>query len=120
MAEITGAYPGGPAHHQEKAGAAAPPTEKLADGESIEALREGQISKLRKERRHRRVMIGLVASLIAAVGAGAYYGIRSNRVTEALAREEMIQQGEVELNKQTDRILNELWRMEDVERGANR
>lgn len=119
MADVTGAYPGGPAHHQQRDGAA-PPTDKLRDGESLEARRESQITKLRKERRHRRTMIGLVVSLIAAVGAGAYYGIRSNRAAEALAREEMTQQGEVDLNKQTDRILNELWRMEDVERGANR
>ena len=120
MAEITGAYPGGPPRHQPDDGSIPQPEVELVDGESVEASRESRITKHRKGRRNRRVIIGLVTSIIAAASAGAYYGVRSSRTAERQAEEEMMKEGELDVNEQADRILNELWRMEDIERGARR
>ncbi len=116
MSEITGGYPGGPPRHAEQEGAGP----ELAHGESVEDRRVEQGASFRKERRQKRLMIGLVISLLAAASAGAYYGIQSKQSAEELAQEENSNRQEGDLDQQTDRILNELWKMEGLERANNR
>ncbi len=64
-------------------------------------------------------MIGLVASLIIAAGVGTYLGLQSKKTAEELAQQEM-EESESDTNKELDRLLNELWKMEDLERAPKR
>ncbi len=89
MSEITGGYPGGPPRHAEQEGAGP----ELAHGESVEDRRVEQGASFRKERRQKRLMIGLVISLLAAASAGAYYGIQQAKRRRACPGRELEQAG---------------------------
>ena len=115
MSGITGSYPGGPRRHGQEEEAGQDPQAEIRDGESIEASIAARRTGRTKKRRNRRLVIGLVTSFIAAAGVGAYFGMRSITTAEDLAQEEM-KEGEMDLKKQSDRLINELWKMEDLER----
>ena len=120
MSGISGGYPGGPPRHgQEDEGPDhdRPEMQKreLRGGESVEASVAGHAARRKKKRRNRRLVIGLVTSLIAAAGVGAYVGLQNRKTAEDLAQQE-INERETDLEKEADRLLNELWKMEDLER----
>ena len=72
-----------------------------------------------KKLRKRRLLIGLVTFLVVGVGMGAYIGLQSRKTAEELAEQEA-EGSEVDIKKEADRLLNELWRMEDLERAPRR
>lgn len=119
MSGITGGYPGGPPHHDPQERTEDSDGPELRSGESVEASVAGHAVHGKKKRRKRRLVIGAVTSLIVAAGVGAYVGMQSRTTAEELAQEE-IAETETDIGKEADRLINELWKMEELERRANR
>ena len=120
MARIRGSYPGGP----RREGAEDPrsgETPRLHTVQELEAGR-GRRSRAREQRRRaRRVWSGLVVALAASAGVGVFLGLRSHRTSEQLTEERnetREQQQQQDITRETNRVLLELWRMEDVEKQA--
>ena len=119
MKKIPGRYPGGPSREGE--GEAEPARGKSSSLPTVEELegRASQGSQRRKaSRRRKRVIVALVVSLAVAGGAGLWIGLESHRTEEELVQE---MEAEVEdpvfdLEKQTDRIIDEIWKTEALER----
>jgi len=115
MSGITGGYPGGPPRHDPERQTAGSDGSGLRSGETVEAGVEGRVVRDKRKKRNRRLAVGLVASLIVAAGVGAYVGLKSRETAEDLARKEA-ESAEPDLGREADRLLNELWKMEDLER----
>lgn len=120
MSGISGGYPGGPPRHDPEGQTADSDGPELRDGESVEASVADHAVRRKKKLRNRRLVIGLVTSIITAAGVGAYLGLQSRTTAEELAQETMEEEeNELDPDKELDRLINELWKMEDLER-ANR
>ena len=118
MSGITGSYPGGPRRHDSEGRTADSDAPELRGGESVERSVAGRVARGKRKRRNRRLVIGFVTSFIAAAGVGAYVGLQSKTTAEDLAQHEM--QEELDLSGEVDRVLNELWKMEDLDRATRR
>jgi hypothetical protein len=118
MARIRGSYPGGPKRDRGDAGEGAR-TPRLERIEVVEA-RAGRKSRARAERnRVRRVWSGFIVAVILAAGIGLYVGMVTHRTSEEITRERNDQRElQQDITRETNRVLLELWRMEDVERQA--
>lgn len=119
MSEMRGRYPGGPSRRQpgEEDGPSGP-RPKLATVEEIEA-RAATGSRVHRHRmRRRRILLGFFLSLILAGAFGIWLGFQSHRTDEELAREmsERASGTEFELDKQADRLINEMWKAEALEK----
>ena len=115
-----GAYPGGPRRHAEKEKAGEPPGFEIRGGESLEASAMAEALSRSRRHRTRRLVIGVLTSLLLASSVGAYVGMRSNqRAAEELAQEQM-REGRTVLEQEASRLLNELWKMENLERAPRR
>jgi hypothetical protein len=82
--------------------------------------RLGRKSRARSQRkRTRRLWAGFVTALALAGGVGAYLGLITHRTSAQLTDERNdlreLQEG---ITRETNRVLLELWRMEDVEKQA--
>ena len=125
MGRIRGSYPGGPrrdAGERDDDGLG-PRVAKLESAEEIDA-RWGRAATGRRLRtRQRRAWAILAAAVLLAGGTGLYFGFRSHRTSEQLTDErEAARRNELtdRLSQETNRMLIELWRMEDVEFQRNR
>ena len=120
MARIRGRYPGGPqregASDAEGGAGAAPHLHTVGE---LEAGR-GRKSRAREQRRRaRRVWSGLILAITASAGVGLFLGLRSHRTSEQITDERNdTREQQQELSRETNRVLLELWRMEDVEKQA--
>jgi hypothetical protein len=118
MARIRGNYPGGPRRDRGDAeeGASPPRLERIEDIES----RVGRKSRAHAERRRsRRVWSGFVVAVILAAGIGLYVGMVTHRTSEEITEERNDQRElQQDITRETNRVLLELWRMEDVEKQA--
>jgi hypothetical protein len=118
MARIRGNYPGGPRRADEPAGepASLPRLERV---EELEA-RVGRKSRAREQRKRiRRVWSGFVVAVVLAAGIGVYLGVITHRTSEELTAERNDQRElQQDITRETNRVLLELWRMEDVEKQA--
>lgn len=117
---IRGSYPGGPS----KAGdagdgdAARKHRPRLSRAEEIEArAQDGRRARVRRRRR-RRVMVGFLVALAASGAVGFWMGMQSHRSAAEIAAEQEAADREdaFDLHAEGDRILRELWLMEDLER----
>lgn len=117
MARIRGSYPGGPKREGAPAGDAPERKPRLTSVEQIEE-RLGRASRARTRRkRTRRVWAGLVVLVAAAGGAGFLLGIRSHRSSEELTavRNTPPPAQAFDPSFEMNRMLLELWKMEDDE-----
>lgn len=117
--KIRRSYPGGPS----KSGADAEPDAArkrphLRRAEEIEARAQDRRRTRVAERRRRRIIIGFVVALVVAGGAGFWLGLQSHRTAAEIAAEEEAAREErgFDLGAESDRIMRELWLMEDLER----
>jgi hypothetical protein len=119
VARIRGSYPGGPRREDASAGPTDRSGARLERVEDIET-RMGRSSKARERRRRaRRVWSGFVVAIALAGGVGLYLGFTAHRSSEQLtdARQGSARaQRDSEIARETNRVLMELWRMEDVEK----
>jgi hypothetical protein len=119
MGQIRGSYPGGPRREgAEGEPAAASPRPRLRRVEEIEA-RLGRASRAREQRRRaRRVWSGLVVAVAISGVVGLFLGYRSHRSSEELTAERNAPRpaGAFDPSFETNRVLLELWQMEDKQR----
>jgi hypothetical protein len=123
MASIRGAYPGGPKREGGESSASgdpAPRPHRLETVEEIEERRGRAALHLKQHRRSRRVWIGLACALAVAGGTGFYLGIRNHRTSEQIAAERNAPRpvGAFDPSFETNRMLQQLWKMEDNEYGV--
>ena len=116
MSRMQGMFPGGPRHR----GATSEPPDTLRPGEEVEAAITDHALDAKARRKRRSMLIALVAIGILALTGGIYMGMRAQITAEQLA-EEQREEGEAgELDDVARRVLNELWRMEEIEAARNR
>ena len=124
MDRISGAYPGGPTG-QEGPGQAAseepPRAIRTAEDHARMADRRSQDGRLRSRRV--RTALGVSAALVLSAAAGISWGL----ISAARASEEIVEweegrmarpatRPEDQLSHELDRLVNELWKMEELER----
>lgn len=117
MARISGSYPGGPKREGAPAGDVPGRKPRLTSVEQIEQ-RLGRASQARTRRkRTRRVWAGLVVLVAAAGGTGFFLGIRSHRSSEEITagRNAPPPSQAFDPSFEMNRMLLELWKMEDDE-----
>jgi len=103
MRRLTGGYPGGPPRHDPQGQGADSDGPELRDGEAVEASSAARVTRTRKKRRNRRLLIGLVTSLMAAASVGVYFGIQNSKTVEDLTQEQMQETGEADLERDNRR-----------------
>lgn len=115
---IRGAFPGGPSHTELGAPAATPP--HLARVAELEAA----VARRRRARtakgRRRRVTVGVLATLAASLGLGIALGRASHASAAQLHAEAERRMADDLVSAQVNRVLLELWKMEDVEAARGR
>lgn len=123
MSGMGGSYPGGPrrsAGDTEKIGEhRVPGAPRVARAEDIEAhITEGQRGLVRR-RRNKRLLSGLLVAMLLAGGIGVFLGYRTHRTSEEItnARNVTLEpKAGFDPTFQTNRILDELWKMEMKQR----
>ncbi len=106
-------YPGGPT----VSGAdSTKSTRQLKSGEDVEAYRELFAWRGRRSRRGRRLRVGVAAAVLIATLGGVYLGLATHRSAEQLADAVRSEGASPHLTQEADRLMNELWKMEDMER----
>ena len=120
MRRISGSYPGGPSRDRSEVDKRADKRlNDLASVEQIETRRGTDEVRTRGRRRRKRLIIGLVVSILVAGSGGVFIGLQSHRTAEELAAEQRAQaEAEFNLRRESDRLINELWKMEDLERAG--
>jgi type VI protein secretion system component VasF len=107
------AFPGGP---RSRPGTRAPRLERL------EAVRDRDerlvVLRLRRRRtrRVRRQVLGFLAATLVAAGVGAYLGFATRTTHEELSEaQQRAHRRDLDVSREVNRALLELWKMEDVE-----
>jgi hypothetical protein len=121
MSKLPGSYPGGP-RREDKADLESR-GRNLASAEEFDARRGRAASRRWAEKKKRRAWAVLTAAILLAGGTGLFLGFLTHRTTEQLSEErEAERQGGLsdQITSETNRMLMELWRMEDVEFQRNR
>jgi hypothetical protein len=123
MTGMRGAYPGGPKREgsdPSAPGDQAPRPHRLETVEEIEERRGRASLFLTQQRRARRVWVGLLVALLVAGGTGFVLGIRAHRTSEemAAARNAPKPAGAFDPSFETNRMLQQLWKMEENEYGV--
>lgn len=114
MQRITGSFPGGPTRRDTTPQRHGPV--RMATVESLEEDRAARSLHRRRQARGRRVVWGFVLSLVAAGSLGMYLGIQSHRTPEEMSeRAERRRSNDLDISKEVNRTLLELWRMEEIE-----
>ena len=120
MSELRGRYPGGPSRKGVDDGTAAPRRKvKLDSVEEIEARASAGSQARRQKQRRKRVAMGVIFSISLAGAVGVWIGFQSHRSEEEIAQElrGQVRGGqEFDLNKQADRLINEMWKTEALEK----
>lgn len=106
-------YPGGPRVSDADS---ANSTQRLKTGEDVEKYREAGALRNRRSRRIRRLRLGLAATTLIAILGGVHSGMRSHKTAEQLAAAVQSGGATTDLKRETRRLVNELWKMEDLER----
>lgn len=116
---IGGPFPGGPRRPSDVEADDAYRRTRVGSGEDVEAARDRWVQERKAERRKRRLLIGALAFLIAAGGVGVWVGLDAVKSAEELVQEEeRAREGGAGgiIERERERILQELWKMEDIER----
>lgn len=119
MSQIRGRYPGGPSRRTDPD--AAPPQRgkvHLATVEEIEARAAAKSQQRRQNTRRRQIYVALLLSLAIALILGGYLGFSSHRTDAELAQEMegVRDQGKSDLDRQVDRLIDEMWKSEALEK----
>jgi hypothetical protein len=116
---MRGRYPGGPSRGGHVDPDVAPTGKvRLASVSEIEAQAAAGSRHRKRKARKRRLIKGLVVSLIVSGTLGAYLGYSSHRTDAELAEELSGNRDapEMDLEKQADRLINEMWKSEALEK----
>ena len=122
MSEMRGSWPGGPSRKStgsEVGERRAPGAAHLERAEDIEARVTAAHQGAQRSRRRKRVLAGLAVAVAVAGGIGLYLGYRAHLNAEAITagRNAAGQQpANFDPSLQTNRVLDELWKMEIKQR----
>lgn len=122
MDRISGSYPGGPKRDQlrtndERGFSRLIP--RVADLErGAQYLRRRRMHRMRRK----RMMIAVGVALVVSGASGMYMGLQTHRSPEELAQaeREKARPLELDLAKEANRLMSELWKMEDLDRVPRR
>ncbi len=91
---------------------------RLDSVETIEARAAAGAQARRRKQRKRRLALGIVFSIAVAAAIGGWLGLQSHRTDQEIAEGIRGQARGVEfdLNKQADRLINEIWKTEALEK----
>jgi len=116
---ITGSFPGGPTRSD---------TSPQRDGplrtQSVRERAEDRAARSienRRSARSRRVLLGFVLAVVVAGAVGWGLG-RQDQPTQTSLQQEAVQQraADLDISREVNRALLEIWRMEEVEANRNR
>ncbi len=120
MSKISGMFPGGPKR----------PGDANKDGDQTETpLRSGQdveeriargVGELKVRRRRRSTVIILAVAVVVAGVVGVYVGSQALVTPEELTEQARAEREASELDDIAREVMDELWRMEEVEAARNR
>lgn len=119
MDEISGAYPGGPTR-RERFGQAesnkAPRAIRSGEDNERRARLRGRDNRLR--RRKARAILGVSVTLVLSAAAGIFWGLTSARASDELMEkaEVRINRPEADISREMDRLIDQLWKMEELDR----
>lgn len=118
MSEIEGRYPGGPRRSREEEISGRRRSRALRKAEETEARIAHSQRRRAQRRRRRRVILGFVLAFLAAGGIGFWLGLQTHRTPQEIAREEEGSESSdgIDLTRERNAILQQLWLMEDLER----
>ena len=121
MSELRGRYPGGPSRRN-TSDDNAPRRGKvhLASVEEIEAQAAAGAMQRKVTSRRKRIFIGLSISVAIALVLGGYIGFSSHRTADELIQEmngTSAQAGKSDMDRQMDRMIDEMWKSEALEKG---
>ncbi len=116
MSQIHGMFPGGPRREDD----ASEPHGPLRSGEHVESSITDQTLEAKASRKRRSMFIALGASVVLALTTGLYMGIQARVTAEELAEQQRAEAAASEFDKDTQKVMDELWRMEKVEAARNR
>lgn len=122
MDRISGSYPGGPKRDQLRTDderGFSKPIPRVADLErGARDLNRRRMHRMRRERR----MIAVGVALVASGASGMYIGLQTHQSSEELAQaeREKTRPSELDMVKEANRLMSELWKMEDLERVPRR
>jgi D-serine deaminase-like pyridoxal phosphate-dependent protein len=126
MSKLRGSYPGGPRRGRDapaEGDDSSSRARSLESAEEIDARMGRAAARRRADKKRKRAWSIFAAALLLAGGAGLYLGFLTHRTSEQLTDErEAERQGDLsdQITSETNRMLMELWRMEDVEFQRNR
>lgn len=116
---MRGSYPGGPSKREadDAESRRATGRTRLTRAEEMEArAHEGRRARIRRRRR-KRLIVGFAVAIVVAGAAGFWMGLQSHRTAEEIAAEqERRQREQFDFGAESDRLLQQLWLMEDLER----
>ncbi len=93
---------------------------RLRSGEDVEAgIAAGQV-ELKARRRRRSTVIVLAVAVVVAGVVGVYVGVQALVTPEELTEQAGAEEDASELDDIVDRVIGELWRMEEIEAARNR
>ncbi len=116
MSRIEGMYPGGP----RRQGATSEPHGTLRSGEDVEARIIDDLVDAKARRKRRSIFIALGAFGLLAVTGGIYIGLQAHVTAEELVERERVEAEASDIDKTVQKVLDELWRMEELEAARNR
>ncbi|HSW27853.1 MAG TPA: hypothetical protein VLH75_00045 [Longimicrobiales bacterium] len=115
---IEGSFPGGPTRRDP--GEPAPQAPRLRRVEEIEERASSRVLHSARGRRTTRLRAGLLVALGAAFAIGLALGRASHMTQEKLtAGREAARARDLGVSSEVNRVLLELWRMEDIEAARN-
>ena len=119
--KIKGSWPGGPRREGPPQDRSGPP--RLERVEQIEERVAGGSARRKRKRRLKHLLGVFAFAAVVAGGVGWVMGLRSHTTADAIMAEQqdaLRQQQEQDLmSMEINRVMMELWRMEDVEYGRN-
>lgn len=122
MKDMRGRYPGGPSRRE---GDALPhPRREKPDLISVEAFESRLVrgsQRVRAQQRRKRLTVGVVFSLLAAIAVGGYIGFSTHRSDSEVAQEidAQHQRSQGDLEQQMNRLIDEMWKSEALEKAPN-
>jgi len=116
---VGGAYPGGPRKRNDAEGIGRfSPSPDLRSAEELDARSHERHRRRVRKRRRKRVLIGFLVALTAAASVGFWMGVQAHRSSQEIANEQdRAAQQDRELVRQRNKVLQQLWEMEDLENG---
>lgn len=115
---IEGSFPGGPTRRGPDE--APPPPLRIRRVSEIEARRSERVLGSARRKRRGRVAAGLVLAFGVAFALGLALGVASHTTPEELtAAREADRARDLKISGEVNRVLLELWKMEDLEHARN-